>query len=287
MENKILKNGFEIPVLGVGTWPMGGYRVADDTRDEESIEILKYAIQQGITHFDTAELYGRGHSEELLGEAIKDAERSTLFIASKASRDSLLSKDAVIQACKSSLNRVGTEYFDLYYLHWRIPEYDLKPQIEALEFLYEEGLIKNIAVSNFNTASLKEAQELCKYPIVADQVHYNLIFRGPERDGLLEYCQENDVMLVAYRPVELGKLANTGNPTMLDLADKYKRPHAQLAINWLISQKNVVTIFASLEKKFIDENLAALGWNIDGEDIERARKEYSGQIDVSDSVPLA
>ncbi len=287
MQTKTLKNGFEIPVLGMGTWPMGGYRTRDDSKDAEHIDVLKYAIEQGVTHFDTAELYGRGHSEELLGEAIKGVDRSTLFVASKASRDSLRSKEAVISACKASLERVGTDYFDLYYLHWRIPEHALKHQIEALEYLYEEGLIKNIGVSNFNTESLKEAQALCKYPIVANQVHYNFIFRGPERDGLLQYCQENDVILVAYRPVELGKLANTGNPAMLDLADKYKKPHAQLAINWLISQKNVVTIFASLERKFIDENIGSLGWNIEDEDIERARKEYGGQIDVSDSVPLA
>ena len=287
MEHKTLASGFSMPTLGLGCWPMGGYRGPDSTHDERDAATLACAIEKGITHFDTAEMYGRGHSEELLGHVLKNHDRSKLFIASKACRGSLASKEALKDACKASLARVGTDYFDLYYIHWYIPEYSLEEQMKAMEELYEEGLIKNIAVSNFKVETFKKAQALCKYPIVANQVHYNLILRGPERDGLVEFCQNNDVMLVAYRPVELGKLANTGNSVMLDLAGKCTgHTHAQVAINWLISQKNVVTIFGCLKKEYIDENLGALGWSMSDEDIEYARKNYGGQIDVSDSVPL-
>lgn len=288
MKTKTLQNGFSLPVIGMGTWPMGGYRKkAEHNNDERDISALRFAIDSGITHLDTAEMYARGYAEELLGKAIVGYDRSRLFIGSKASRESLLSKEGVIEACKNSLTRVGTDYFDLYYLHWRSKEAELEPQIRALEELYESGLIKNIAVSNFNTESLKEARSLCKYPIVANQVHYNLIFRGPERDELLTFCQNNDVLLVAYRPVELGKLANTGNPIMLDLADKYPEwTHAQIAISWLISQPNVVTIFGGSHKDFITENLKAANLTLQPEDIEYARENYGGQIEVSDSIPL-
>lgn len=287
VETKKLQNGFEMPVLGLGCWPLGGYRSADPRRDTHDLATLKHALSSDITHFDTAELYARGHSEELLGQAIAGYDRSKLFLASKASRESLISKEALKNACKNSLKRVGTDYFDLYYVHWHIPDYSLEDQMKAMEELYEEGLIKNIAVSNFKVETFKRAQEFCKYPIVANQVHYNLILRGPEADGLVEFCQENDVMLVAYRPVELGKLANTGNPVMLSLSEKYPgKKHAQIAINWLISQPNVVTIFGCLDKRFIDENLGALGWMMDSEDIEYARENYGPQIEVSDSVPL-
>ncbi len=287
MNTKSVKNGFSLPVVGIGTWPMGGYRKHNIKNDDDKdIKALQFAISKGITHIDTAELYARGYSEILLGKALKGYDREKLIIASKASRDSLLTKEGVKNACKESLKRVGIDYFNIYYLHWR-SDSPLKPQIEALEELYEEGLIKNIGVSNFKTETLKEAQNYCKYPIVANQVHYNLIFREPERDGLLKFCQDNDIMMVAYRPVELGKLANTGNPVMLDFADKYEGwSHAQLAISWLISQKNIVTLFGGSNEDYIQENIKSAELVMDDEDIEHGRNDYSGQIDISDSVPL-
>jgi len=102
---------------------------------------------------------------------------------------------------------------------------------------------------------MKEAQTYSRHPIVANQVHYNLIFREPEVSGLLEYCQKNDIMLVAWRPLELGKLAHTGSLPMLEMTSKYKKKHPQMAINWLMSQKNVVTVFKSSEISHIQQNL--------------------------------
>lgn len=271
--------------LSLGGWPLGdsAKNASDTMSDEHDLEILRHALESGMTHFDTAELYASGHSEELLGQAIKDYDRSTLFIASKVLGGSGASRFR--QACEDSLARVGTDYFDLYYIHWREDGDDLAAQMRAMEELYEAGLIKNIGVSNFNTESLKEAQSVCKYPIVANQVHYSLVLRGPERDGLVEYCQNNDVMLVAYRPVELGKIAN--NPSKFaSIIKKYRKTSAQVGINWLISQPNVVTIFGCLRKEFIDENLGAEGWTMDSDDIEFLRANYSGQKDISDSVPL-
>lgn len=289
MKIKTLKNGFSLPVIGIGTWPMGGYRKHNENNDDaRDIKALRFAIDSGITLIDTAELYARGYSEILLGKAIESYDREKLIICSKASKDSLLTKEGIKNACRESLKRINIDYFDLYYLHSRNKDVPMKLQMEALEELYEEGLIKNIGVSNFNTESLQEAQNSCKYPIVANQVHYNLIFRGPERDGLLKYCQENDVMLVAYRAVELGKLANTGNPTMLDLADKYPGwTHAQIAISWLTSQHNVIALFGGSNIDFITENIKAAELIMNPEDIEHGRVNYSGQIEVSDSVPLA
>lgn len=290
MKTKTLKNGFSLPVIGIGTWPMGGYRRKRDenNNDDRDIRALQFAINNGVTLIDTAELYAGGYSETLLGKAIEGYDREKLVICSKASKDSLLTKEGIKNACKESLKRVKIDYFDLYYLHSKNKNVPIKIQMEALEELYEEGLIKNIGVSNFNTESLKEAQACCKYPIVANQVHYNLIFRGPEIDGLLKYCQENDVMLVAYRAVELGKLANTGNPTMLDLGDKYTGwTHAQIAISWLISQPNVVALFGGSNIDFITENIKAAELVMDTEDIEYGRLNYRGQIEVSDAVPLA
>ncbi len=270
---------------------MGGYRSRDQKNDDSGdISAIRYALDKGVTHIDTAEVYGNGRSEELVGQAIEGYDRSKLIIASKCG--GFRPPDEISKACRESLKRSNLDYFDIYYLHWREASFgrenfDLTLQIPELEKLFEEGLIRNIAVSDFSTKSLEEAQSICKYPIVANQVHYNLIYREPEKDGLLKYCQENDVFLMAWRPLELGKLANTGNGQMLDMADKYEVPHSAVSINWLTSQKNVVTLFKSSSEKHIDENLKALGWTMEKSDIELLRKNYPGQCFISDAVPLA
>jgi diketogulonate reductase-like aldo/keto reductase len=117
-------------------------------------------------------------------------------------------------------------------------------------------------------------------------VHYNLEFREPERAGLLEYCQSNDIMLVAYRPIQRG-LFGSNTPMLLEeMAKKYKKTPTQIALQWLLSQKNVVTISKTSHLEHLEENLGAIGWILEEEDIERLRKDYPGQKDVSDSVPL-
>ncbi len=286
VKNKKLENGFSLPELWIWTWPMWGYRERDVNNDDKrDIEAIKYAIKSWITHIDTAELYANWYSEKLLSKAIKDFDRKKLIIASKV-KWSNASKKAIIEACKNSLKRIGTSYLDLYYIHWRDKKFNLKEMMQAMEELKEKGLIKNIAVSNFNTNSLKEAQKYCKYKIVANQVHYNLIYREPEKDWLLEYCQRNDVFLVAWRPLELWKLANTWNHLLLDMMKKYNKTNEAVAINWLISQKNVITLFKSSNKNHIDKNLLWIWWKMKKEDIENLRKNYKWQIFVSDAVVL-
>lgn len=288
---KSLKSGFSLPEIGIGAWPMGGYRSRDlKNKDEDDVSAIRYALDRGITHIDTAEIYGDGRSEELVGAAIKGYDRTKLQIASKVS--GRRPPEEMQKACRASLERVGSDYFDMYYIHWREasfgrPNHNLADQMKAMEVLVDQGLIKHIAVSDFSTESLKEAQSLCKYPIVANQVHYNLIFRESEEDGLVDYCQKNDVLLMAWRPLELGKLAKTGNAQILNAADKYNVSHAAVALNWLTSQKNVVTLFKSSMPQHIDENLECLGWYMEEDDIEGMRRNYPGQINVSDAVPLA
>jgi diketogulonate reductase-like aldo/keto reductase len=157
--------------------------------------------------------------------------------------------------------------------------------MKAMDELIEEWLIKNIWVSNFSTESLIEAQSYTKNKIVANQVHYNLIYREPEKD-LLEYCQKNDVLLVAYRPLELWKLCNAWTSLLVDTAIKYNKLHSQISINYLTSQKNVVTLFKSSDKKHILENLWWVGWNLDKDDLENLRNNFSAKVEKSDTIPL-
>jgi diketogulonate reductase-like aldo/keto reductase len=283
---KKLKIGFEMPVFGLGTWQMGGKREHDLANDDEAdILAIRSAIDLGVTHIDTAELYGGGHSEVLLGKAIKGYDRSKLFIVSKVKAENM-AHESVINSCKKSLERLETPYLDLYLLHRHNPEFDLKRTMEALDELARDGLIKNIGVSNFTKESLEEAQSYTENKIVCNQVHYNLEFREPKVTGLLDYCQKNDVFLVAWRPVGKGNLLGDIPPILEDISNTYKKTLAQIAINWLISQPYVLTLSKTRSIEHLQENLGAVGWEMNPEDIERLRKEYPSQKNISDVVPL-
>lgn len=285
---KKLKNGFEIPEYGLGTWQMGGRNERDPANDDRAdIEAIKNSIARGVIHIDTAEIYANGHSEELIAIALKEnkIKREDIFLVSKVPGEHQ-GYEGVINACKKSLERLGTDYLDLYLLHDYDDIFPLDETMRAMVELKEKRLIKNIGVSNFGIVHLKEAQSYCKYPIVSNQVHYNLRVREVEQSGLLKYCQENDIMVVAYRPTEKSKLFETTPKIIEDMCKKYNKTFAQISINWLISQPNVVTLSKTRDPKHLEENLGAIGWQMEKEDIEKLRNEFPNQINISAIVPL-
>lgn len=283
---KKLKSGFEMPVYGLGTWQMGGRETRDPSNnDDADIQAIKSAIDKGVTHIDTAESYADGFAEVLIGKAIENYDRNRLFIASKV-RDENLRYDDLINSEKESMKRMGVKYLDLYYIHHPSLTIPIAETMRAMDTLYEEGLIKNIAVSDFNLEEFQKAQSYSKYKIVANQLHLNLKYREAERRGLLKYCQENDVMFVAWRPLQKGVLLESESSIVQKLAEKYQKTSAQIAINWLISQENIVTLSKTRDLKHLEDNLGALNWQMDKEDIEKLDKEYPDQKDISDVIPL-
>ena len=175
---------------------------------------------------------------------------------------------------------------DLYLIHAPNPEIPIQETMRALDTLLDSGLIGHIGVSNFNKERIEEAQSYTKNKIVANQVHYNLIFREPERKDLLEYCRTNDIMFIAWRPVQKGILTKRGTSILDEMCDKYGKTPAQIAINWLISQPGIVTLAKTTSVEHLKENLGAVGWTMDQTDIERLRTEFPNQQDISDIVPL-
>lgn len=281
---KSLKNGFEIPTLGFWTRKMWWTYSHEPKNDDEKDRVaLKFAIESWLIAIDTAELYAWGYAEKLVGEVTQNYARSSLFISTKVI-GSNASYTAIKNACKNSLRRLQTSYIDLYYIHWRDTQFDLQDQMKAMNELQDEGLIRAIGVCNFSTASLKLAQSFSKYPIVANQVHYNLLYREPEADGLLEYCQQNDVMLVAWRPLQYGKLSSS--EFLETYKNIYQKTESQIALNWLISQPNVVTLFKSCNPTHISENLWSLGGGLQKKDMEEITEFFPYQVFVSDVVPL-
>ena len=274
MEYKKFSNGLKIPVLGLGTWRIGGDGNSPDySKDQESITAIVEAVKLGYTHIDTAEQYGAGHCEELVGEAIKGFDREKLFITTKVMSKNL-QYDDVIRSCKKSLERLQTSYIDLYLIHAPNKDISLEETMKAMDHLLDINLVKFIGVSNFNVETLKEAQKYSKHKIVANQIEYSLMTRNKGRYGdsidmeseTIPYCQKHDIIIMAERPIERGALLKP-NPVLDALAENYGKTKAQIAINWLISKPNIITIPKSSDVNHLKENLGAIGWKLTEEDL--------------------
>lgn len=279
-----------MPVFGLGTWRLGGRIEHDPGNDDEAdIRAIRRAIDHGVTHIDTAEIYASGHSERLVASAIEGHDREKLFIVSKVWHTNLRKKD-VLAAARGSLERLGTDYLDLYLVHIPNPEVDMKETFSALDELVDAGAVRNIGVSNFTVERMKRAQDIARHPIRATQCHYNLRFREVEQAGVLQYCRDNDLLFIAWRPLQFGELTAQEEleraPVLREMCDKYGKTPAQIAINWLVSQPAVITLSTMRSPDHLRENLTALDWRMAEEDVERLRREYPGQELVSNSVRL-
>ena len=254
-----------LPKIGFGTWKIGGGSSADPKTDPVSISALRSALEIGYTHFDTAEMYASGHAEELLGQAIHESNipRESLFITSKV-MPSHLRYDQVLYSCENSLRRLQMDHLDLYLIHWPEANTKLEETFRALNKLVQEGKVKYLGVSNFSLKLLKESQVLSETPIITNQAPYSLADRSYVKNGVLEYCQKNDVLFTAYSPIEEGRLRR--NSTLESIAKSHNATIHQIALAWVISQPRIITIPMSANPKHIAENFQAA-------DIELTRSE--------------
>lgn len=265
---------------------MGGRETRNPQNDDKrDIEAIQKAVSMGISHIDTAENYAEGYAETLVGQALESYDRSRLFIVSKIAKD-YLGYDDVLQSCENSLRRLRMSYLDLYLIHAPNDTISIAETLRAMGRLILEGLAKYIGVSNFRTERLIDAQKHTRNKLVVNQVYYNLIIREPEHEGLLAYCQNNDVLLEAYRPLEKGVLLAEKAPVFHRLATKYDKTPSQIAINWLVSQKNVITISKSSSIQHLEENLGAIGWQMERDYIEMLRNSFPNQTERSQTLPL-
>ena len=275
MEYRLLgRTGEKIAAIGLGTWLIGGGSSPDYSRDREAIEAIRYAIELGMTHIDTAEMYGGGHAEELVGEAIKAFKRDEVFIASKVWHTNLRYDD-VLKACERSLKRLQTNHIDLYYIHWPSDVIPLSETMRALERLYKDGKIRYIGLSNFSVAQIEEARSyLSTIDVVAIQAEYSLYNRKIEAD-LIPYCFRNGMTVVAYSPlargallVDLRKPMERRIQLLLELAEKYSKTPVQIALNWVIWHDQVIAIPKALQRQHLEENAGAAGWKLTKEDYD-------------------
>ena len=265
---------------------IGGRETRDlDCDKDSSVQSIRRGIEAGIRCIDTAEMYAGGFTEKLVGRAIQAYPRDSLQIISKVSPRNLRYDD-VLQSAEASLKRLQTDYLDVYLIHKPNPAIPLCETMKAMGTLRDEGVIREVGVSNFGVDTLRKAQEYLKAPVVLNQVHYNLIYREPEISGLLDYCRDNDIFLMAWRPLEKGAIGGNLPSVLEEVCSEYQRSPAQVAINWLISQDQVVTLSTMRSEKNLRNNLGALGWRLEPEDIEKLRVLFPDQQNVSNREPL-
>jgi diketogulonate reductase-like aldo/keto reductase len=252
-----LPSGTLLPSLGLGTWKMGeNARTAS-----QEVESLKRGLNLGMTLIDTAEMYGEGGAELITGKAI-EGRRDEVFLVSKVYPFNA-SRQGVIDACERSLQRLKTDLLDLYLLHWR-GEHDLEETVAGFEELRRAGKIREWGVSNFDVEDMEDLMEVedgenC----AANQVLYNLSRRGIEHD-LLPWCQERGIPIMAYSPIEQGRILR--NTELIRIAKAYQATPAQLALAFVMRARNTIAIPKSSDPHRVEENAGAAGLEISRED---------------------
>jgi diketogulonate reductase-like aldo/keto reductase len=244
-----LPSGETIPVLGQGTWHMG----EDVRRRADELAALRVGIDLGMALIDTAEMYGDGATEELVGEAIA-GRRDQVFLVSKVVPTNA-SRSGTVAACERSLRRLGTETLDLYLLHWPGP-WPLEETLEGFAALQRAGKIRHWGVSNFDLAEISDLYEMPGGDAVAtDQVLYNLQWRGIEYD-LLPWCLERGIPTMAYSPIEQGRLLD--HPVLRHIAQRHDATPAQIALAWVVRRDRTCAIPKAGTVAHVRENRAAL-----------------------------
>lgn len=262
MERKELgETGVQVPEIGLGTWAYTG-----------GVEPLRRGISLSAILVDTAEAYS---TEEVVGRAVRGI-RDQVFIATKVS-PSHFRREELLRAADHSLRRLGTDFIDLYQLHWPNSAVPIQETMGAMEELVDAGKVRFIGVSNFSAAQLQEAQAaMTRHRAVANQVRYNLADRHIEAE-LLPYCQRTGVTVIAYSPLARGldnlrRLDRTG--ALVRIARETGRSEAQVALNWCISRPGVIAIPKANSIAHVEENCGASGWHLTPQQLQALEEAF-------------
>lgn len=296
--------GLEVSALGVGTNRWGARRGRDD---EQTFQAFQASLDAGLTFFDTAEIYQRGASEILLG-AYARRDRRPLVIASKfAPLVNRLSPHALMDALDASLSRLNVDTLDLYHIHWPYSLLRIDALMDMMALAVRLGKVRSVGVSNYSAAQMHQAAaRLARYhiPLASNEVHYSLLHRQPETNGVLAACRELNVALIAYRPLESGLLKDlVAAPTTPGRRPRFPRPGqasqtrllalqgllgeiaagqnvtvSQVALNWLLCRdEHIIPIPGSTSAHHARENAETLNWHLSAEEcaaIDRASQAW-------------
>ncbi len=300
-------SGIVVPPMGVGVWSWGdksfwGYG-KDYTREDIS-QAYKACQDAGLNFFDTAEMYGRGESERILGECIREDGRPVVIASKFAPLPNRFSSRSLLKALDASLERLNVKTIDLYQIHWPYTFLSVDALMDALAEAVRSGKVRAVGVSNYGADLMRRAHaRLARHdiPLTSNQVHYNLLHRKPEKNGVLDVCRELNVALIAYSPLEQGLLTGkyrivagqtisvSGQrrfsrsfrasqlrkiepllQTMEEIAKAHGKAMGQVALNWLLLKDElIVPIPGAKNVKQASENAGAIGWRLTREEFER------------------
>lgn len=272
------KSGVEVPVVGQGTMGMGGYFKRDDSCDEESVRLMRMGMDKGMTFFDTAEIYGAGHSEELVGRAI-EGRRKEAFIATKFSPEHS-AYDEVIAASERSLKRLRTDYIDLYQTHWPNPDAPFEETLRALMDLLKERKIRYVGLSNPTMKQIRmSAETLGESKFVSVQQQYNLADRLAE-NGMMPVVRELGLSFIAYSPLCEGKIApeDDRKKELETIAKKHSATLGQVALAWILSRPNTMIIPKASREAHLLANVVAANIELSIEEIKRIDELYAPNV---------
>lgn len=274
------KSGKALFPIGIGTWNIAGVFNADPTakykgaepsygNENTEIEAIRYSISKGQNHIDCAELYGAFYTDEVVGQAISGLKREDLYIADKLWKTSV-GKGLVRPTVEKMLEKLGTDYLDMLYIHAPWEEINWPEAIPQIDELIDEGIVRDFGVSNFTVADMEKVREIAKHQIVANQMNYNVLYKDEVDETFREYCKEHDIQLVAYQPIKRQEVLN--NKTIQEIADTHKVSPAQVALAWLITQ-GALPIPKALKLKHIDDNVSAVDLQLSEQDVSRLDQE--------------
>ncbi len=294
-------SGLAVPSLGVGVWSWGDTRYwnygQDHTR-EDVTRAYQACLGAGLNFFDTAEIYGSGNSERLLGECIREDGRPVIIASKFAPFPTRLSAHALLQALDASLERLGVQQIDLYQIHWPYTFLNVNDLMDTLAQAVHSGKVRAVGVSNYSAKLMRTAHaRLARHdiPLTSNQVHYSLLHRNPESNGVLDACRELNVALIAYSPLEQGLLTGKyriSNPNvvlpgtmrrlqspgfrrsqrlkmepLMQTLETVGRAHdktiGQVALNWLLCRDEcVIPIPGAKNERQARENAGTIGWRL-------------------------
>ncbi|HEX6982736.1 MAG TPA: aldo/keto reductase [Balneolaceae bacterium] len=245
--------GTDVPEIGLGTHRL---------HNRECSDTVRAALEIGYRHIDTAQMY---KNERAIGSAIgiSNVPREDIFLTTKIWHTNLAADD-VLKSTETSLRNLDTPYVDLLMIHWPNDQYDLRATIESMLVLRDQGKAMNIGVSNFPLPLLKKVNDEIRAPIFCEQVEFHPFI---DQLDLLDYAIENDILITAYSPLAQGKV--TKNKTIREIAEKYDKSPAQIALRWLIEQENVVAIPKASSEEHLKDNFEIFDFFLDDEDFDR------------------
>jgi diketogulonate reductase-like aldo/keto reductase len=260
----------DVSVIGQGTWLI-------ENDDSSSIKTLQIGLDLGMTHIDTAEMYGNGKAEELVSQAIAVRKGEDIFLASKV-LPSNASFEGTIKSCKNSLKRLKTDYLDLYMLHWPSAYHSISDTMKAMEKLVKDNLIRFIGVSNFDLKELQQAeQSLENEHIACNQVLYHLGYRAIEK-RIIPYCKSKGIAVVGYSPFGHGNFPSQNSiegKVLAKIANRHGRTPRQIALNFL-SYSNIFTIPKTSHPERARENSKSVDtdWSLTDKDMEEINRAF-------------